>query len=380
MKMEIKTSTLQEMVARAQRGALYSGEMPDTTLLCITLADGKLTLSTTDRHNYLYVIENGIKGDDMYVAVDVAKFSKLIARMTCDTIKIELKKNGLIVTGNGKYTVPVILDGEGEMATMDNPMDNLPKGFAKKKKSYELNMLTVSSILNNLKPSIDLTGTSGDECYSGYYMADSVIATNTRKVSKMDESVFDEARLLHHMTVTLLGVMMAEKITVDTFEDIVVFNTPDCVLYSTIMPEIEDFAIDAIEEYFNTDFKSMCTISKGALLHTLNRLMLFVSEVDLNLITLTFKKDGLQISSQASDGIEILAYKDSKKPKDFTCTINVQTLFTQVKALDGEEVEIWYGNDNLIKIVDGNISHAIGLGADEVDEIEVVDDVDDLEE
>ena len=50
---------------------------------------------------------------------------------------------------------------------------------------------------------------------------------------------------------------------------------------------------------------------------------------------------------------------------DFVCTIDIQMLQSQVKTHSTNSVELWYGLDNAIKLVDGNITQIIALSEDE---------------
>ena len=52
--LKIKTTKLQEMLARAVQGASENKLLALTTLLAIELKDSKLTITTTDTTNYLY--------------------------------------------------------------------------------------------------------------------------------------------------------------------------------------------------------------------------------------------------------------------------------------------------------------------------------------
>lgn len=370
MKLTIKTITLQEMVVRAVKGASNNKLIPLTSLMAIELKKNKLTLTTTDATNYLYIIEDNVQGDDFYVVVEVDKFSKLIARMTCDTITMKLTKNVLNVVGNGTYNIDIVLDEDGSVIEFPNKLNGLPKDFKKKKKTYDVNMATILTILNSVKPSIDVmegaNTVSGNICYTGYYVADKVVATNTMKMTCMNVEVFDEARLISPEMMNLLAVMMAEKIKVETYNDVVIFSTSDCVVYGTIMEGIEDYAIDDIMGLIETDFKFMCVMPKAPLMQLLSRLSLFVGDYDNNAITMTFAKDGLQISSQSSNGVEIIEYKDSKKFKAFTCKIDINMLFVQLKALEADTVELWYGLDNAIKLVDGSVTHILSLAFDDI--------------
>ena len=97
----------------------------------------------------------------------------------------------------------------------------------------------------------------------------------------------------------------------------------------------------------------------------LDRLSLFVGTYDKNAVDLTFTNQGLQVSSKASSGIEILPYVNSENQVDFTCAVDIQMLVNEVKAIQNDLIEIYYGDDSSIKLVDGNITIVIALMEDE---------------
>ena len=79
MKLKVNTKKLQDMVSKAMKCASCVGDIPLTGMLALELKEGKLTVTTTDENTYLYLTED-CTGDDFYVVVDVAIFSKLISK------------------------------------------------------------------------------------------------------------------------------------------------------------------------------------------------------------------------------------------------------------------------------------------------------------
>ena len=103
MKLTVNTQTLQTMVVKSMKGASCNKMIPLTSLMAIELKDNRLSLITTDATNYLYVSETKVEGDDFYVVVQADMFSKLISRLTCEKVKLELSDNFLKVKGNDAF-------------------------------------------------------------------------------------------------------------------------------------------------------------------------------------------------------------------------------------------------------------------------------------
>ena len=356
MKLTIATEKLKEMVSRAIKGAGNNKLIPLTSLMAIDLKDNVLTLITTDATNYLYIAEDKVVGEDFYAVVDANILAKLISKMTCENITLEIKTTWLEVKGNGTYKFELPVDENGEYIQYPDPVLKLDLSNAKE---FNVNRSTIQVILESIKPA--LATTLENPCYTGYYMGQSVVATDTYKIANMDINIFDTPKLISAELLDLVSVMTEEKIQVNSVNNDIVFSTHDCTIVGKLMEGIEDFAINPIMDLVNTEFDSVCSVSKNALVQLLDRLSLFVGPYDKNAVHLTFTSSGLQVSSKATNGIEIVSYITSENFADFTCAIDIQMLTQEVKAISNDVIEIHYGEDNAIKMIDGNITIIVAL-------------------
>ena len=361
MKLTIGTEKMKDMVSRVIKGAGNNKLIPITSLMAIEVKDNKLTLITTDATNYLYIIEDKVVADDFYVVIDANTFSKLVSKMTCENITLNLKESMQIleVKGNGNYKIELPLDENGQPIKYPDPYYKL----SEVQDAGTVNRSTIQVILETIKPA--LATTLENPCYTGYYMKDKVVATDTYKIASMEVPMFDEARLISPELLDLLAVMTAEKIKVDICNNDIIYSTPDCIVCGKFMEGIEDYAIDAISGLVDTEFDSFCSVPKSALMQLLDRLSLFVGPYDKNAIQLTFTRDGLQVTSKAENGVEIINYIASDNFKEFTCQIDIQMLTQEVKAISNDVIEMYYGEDNAIKMTDGNITIIVALLEDE---------------
>ena len=364
MKFTMSTEKLKEMVARVVKGVGNNKLIPLTSLMAITLKNNRFILTTTDATNYLYIIEDKILGEDFYAVVDANVFSKLISKMTCEHVILEIREdlNCLQVKGNGTYKIELPVDENGEYIKYPDPYSKV----LEIQDCGVINRTTISVILDTIKPA--LATTLENPCYTGYYVGNNVLATDTYKIASLDLKLLDDAKLISSEMMDLLAVMNTEKIKVDIVNNDIIYSTPDCIVMGKLMEGLDEFAIDPIMELVNTEFEHSCSIPKNALLQLLDRLSLFVGTYDKNAIYLTFTREGLQISSKAASGVEIIDYVSSKDFTDFTCAIDIQMLTNEVKAIQSDVVNIQYGEDNAIKLVDGNITIIVALLEDDVEE------------
>lgn len=369
---ELQTSKLKEMVGRAVKGASFNPILPITSMMAIELKDNKLILTTTDATNYLYISEDKVEGADFYAVVLVDTFAKLISKLTCDKVKFVLKSNALEVTGNGKYLIELQQEDDGEIIRFPDPIADVEFEPLEE----EIKLSTILSILNTAKPSLAVT--MEYPCYTGYYCGDRIISTNTFKLCGMGIQLWEEPRLISAELMNLLAVMTAEDISVATYEDQLVFTSPDCVVYGRAMEGIEEFAVEDICDVLDMDFPSKCKLKKSHLLQLLDRLSLFVTSFDDDEVNFAFTKEGLQVSSKASSGTELVKYVESEDFADFVCAVDIKMLTAEIKALAGDVVELWYGEDNALKLVEGNTIMVVvlnsGASEEESEEDEVLDD------
>ena len=360
MKLTIGTELMKDVVARAIKGAGNNKLIPITSMMCIELKDGELTVITTDATNYLYIKEQHVAGDDFYVVVDANQFAKLVSKMTCEsiTMTVDEKLYTMKVKGNGNYTIELPLDEDGESVKFPDAVATSDAvdltGF---------NRSTVIAILETIKPALAVTMENPQ--YTAYYMGDKVVATDSYKIASLAIPMFDEPKLVSSEFLDLVAVMRAEKIMVSASDTDIVFKTPDCIIVGKFVDGIDDFAIEPITNLIEQELDSHCGVPKSDLLQMLDRLSLFVGTYDKNAVDLTFTNQGLQVSSKASSGIEILPYVTSDNQVDFTCAVDIQMLVNEVKAIQNDLIEIYYGDDSSIKLVDGNITIVIALMEDE---------------
>lgn len=367
MKLTIATEKFKDMVSRATKGVGNNKLIPLTSLIAIELKDSELTLITTDATNYLYIKEDKIVGEDFYAVVDANVFSKLISKITSESITLQIRKDltALEVIGNGTYRLELPIDENGEFIKYPDPYANLVVDNDMSDSST-INKTTANVILETIKPA--LATTLENPCYTGYYMGNNVVATDTYKIASMNVGIFDTPKLISAELFDLLAVMRSEKIAVTVADDTIMYSTPDCIIIGKLMEGLEDFAIDPIMELVNTEFDSSCAVAKSAVLQLLDRLSLFVGPYDKNAIHLTFTNNGLQVSSKATSGVEIIPYVMSDNFRDFTCAVDIQMLTQEIKAISSDVIELHYGELNAIKFVDGNITIIVALLEEDEDD------------
>lgn len=353
--LSMKTVVLQEMVSRAVKGAGQNKLIPLTLLMAIQLKDDQLTLITTDASNTLYIMHDMTDCENFYCVVRAEQFSKLISKMTSENTTLEISDGVLNVKGNGNYKIELPLDENGELITYPDPVSEVDFGADVE----EIKLATVKTVLSVNKASLAVTLERPE--LTGYYVGDKVVTTDANQICALDTKLFNGPVLISSDTMNLLDVMTAETIEVRESGDIIEFLTEDCIVFAHKMEGLDDYPIDAINGFIDEEFESSCKIGKTAMLSLLDRIALFVGAYDNNAVTLTFTDSGIDVSSKQLNGVETIEYIESKDAKSYTCDIAINLLVQQIKANAADVLEIQYGNDKSIKLVDGAVTQVIAL-------------------
>lgn len=357
MKLIVNTQLLKEMVNKVIKGAGMNRQLPITNMMLIEVADSKLNLLTTDGTSTLVVKTDKCENtDDFYVVVPIDIFSKLITKTTCETVTLTLEESNLLVKGNGNYKIALPLDEEG-LVKFPKPKDIVT---VEDKNEITKNSF-IKSVINTNKASV--AKTYEVPCLTGYYIGEEMVVSSDEnnacynKINLLNDNILVSTKVLD-----LLALSNYEEIKYVRKQNYLMFFAEDLTLYTQELEGKDIFPIEPLMElYNNTTFKSSCKVPKILLQSVIDRLMLFIEPYDKNAVTFTFTQNGLQISSRKMSGIEIVNYTASEGFEPFIAIVDVVSLKAQIDAYQGEEIEIWYGLSNALKLQNGNITQIISL-------------------
>lgn len=353
--MKISTIKLQEMVDKVKVGIGNNKLIPITQYIQISVNDNILDLLTTDGRSYVSV-ETDVISDDFTVVVDADMFVSLINKITVETVIMEMNENCLKITGNGSYKLDIKLDENG--TNLRFPEDELFKLDLSQLNCERINKDTINQVLNINKPA--LATTLELPCYTGYYFGDNIIATDTMKICALNKKVFNVPMLISGDVLELLKVV-SEDVNVFITPEGIVWDANDVTIYSKPFEGIETFAIDAITNYLSQNMDNVCELQAKQFLSALDRLSLFVSPYDKNIVDLHFMSSEVSIESKQSNGVETLSYLDVDEHKTFDCHIDIEMLSSQIRALPEDTFKLYYGDNRCIKIECGDVTQIICL-------------------
>lgn len=354
----LSTETFKTLVSKAYKGVGNNKLLPLTQLICIQAKGGTLQLITMDSTgtNYLYVKQAGVDGD-FYVTVLADQFAKLVGKLTCDKVTLQVDNDKLKVKGNGEYIIALQYDEMGNSIQYPDPVTELGDAT---EDTQTVSSSAIGRIINSVKPALAVTLEA--PYLTGYYVGDKVFGTDGDVISSYNVPILKTPALISPIVFDLVALSDAESISIDRYEDgVIVFSAPDVIVYSHEMDGIQDYPVSQLQEYIDSDMDNSCKLPKSTFLQALDRLSLFIGEYDDDEVRLGFTGKALTLSSRTSTGVEDVTYVSGDKAGDFDCGTVLPQLVKALKTQSTDSVELQYGDDTAIKFVDGDVTQILCL-------------------
>ena len=357
--MKIQTKLLQEMVSKAIKGASNNKMIPITNLLGIDVSGENITLMATDGSNQLR-IKAKVDYDPMYgpqnfyTIINADTFSKLVGKTTTEFVTLTNNENYLEVKGNGTYKIEIPVNEDGEII-------KFPMFSVDTTESKQLSIMKLKNILSTAKVSI--AQTMEVPCLTGYYIADKVATTNREMMCGINQKILDNPVLISSEMAELLQILDGDYVDLFQENNKLLFKTENVIIYGKQLEGLDIYPVKALDNLMSLSYDNIVKVNKQDLLNVLDRMSIFVTDYDKNGVFLSFIEDGLQLTSQKSNASEILEIdRDANKEfVPFNCLIDIEMLKSQVQINSTDIVEIHYGQEKSIKIVDGNTTMIICL-------------------
>lgn len=332
--------------------------MPLTSLIGIEYLDDNLILTTADGSNQFKVssteVQLGIteKQPNFYTIVNADTFSKLVGKTTKEFIKLENKENYLEVVGNGSYKLEIAINEEGEMVRFPE-IQNIDV------EPFTISTQLLQEAINTAKASV--AKTMEVPYLTGYYISDKTISTDRQLVFQSNVGLSKEPLLISSEMAELLLLVDSGDINVLHKDNNLIFFNQSFKIAGKELEGKETYPVSQISNLIDSSYENTVKVNKQELLNVLDRMSLFVTEYDKNGIFLNFTSNQLCIKSQKSNAIESINYIDNKLANIFECLVDIEMLKSQVETISTDIVEMYYGQEKSIKILDGNCVHIISL-------------------
>jgi DNA polymerase III sliding clamp (beta) subunit (PCNA family) len=373
--MKVETKELQKMLGKVMKGVINNKIIPITSLIGIKYLDGELSITAFDEYNYIQVFIDNVSGEDLEVTIPAYLFNNLIQKMTCKEIDITMDDSVLHIKGNGKYKIELPIDETGDLISYPEIPEVEPKESGVIKKT------TIDSMLNVNKAC--LAKNEAQKCFRGYHVSKgNVITGDTRIAAVNPKKIFKDSYLFCPEALELLSVIEDKEIEYERNEDIILFKSDNVYIYTVEQEDEEKFPYKEIKEFFNNlEELQSCTLNKSEILGVLDRVSLFVNEMDESAIELVFDVKGVSIKSKQNTGAEVIQYKEKKKKnKPFSCIVNLNQLRTIISIQTEDDFDLYYGDSSCLKVVSKDIKFLISLVEEDLSSVDIVDTKDEDEE
>ena len=107
----LKSEELKDICSKILTAVDSNGLSEVTETLELILADKILYLNVTNREYFVKIkLLTEVEGE-FHATVHAELFLKLISKITTELVTLEIEDNNLLVSGNGKYKLPMVYEG-----------------------------------------------------------------------------------------------------------------------------------------------------------------------------------------------------------------------------------------------------------------------------
>lgn len=368
--LKIETKKLQKMVGAVNK-VKQSNILEITKYWHMVCTGDTLIMTGYDGNNHIRVIEENIKGKPFDIILRAEQFGKLVSKLSVEQTTLVPKDNFLLVKANGEYKIDLIQD------------EVYPDFDAKVPDNEEIesvvtiSMKTIRDIAQTNKTAVSQSISDG--IYVGYRLSEeSAITTDTIRVciNPITIEELEEPILIRPEMLDMLVTIDAEEVNLFQWGDSwLYFQSDDIEVIGKQLEGIEDFA--DISEITETEFPGEVVLNKNDVINILDRLTLFLSKFDKNLVTLTFTEKQLEIqttsgSFESIDYISIIetSNKSDKKAHEFSCMVNTTFIKDILAVVNEDNFVIKYGDDVLLNIESCGVEHFLATSEGDDDSVE----------
>jgi DNA polymerase III sliding clamp (beta) subunit (PCNA family) len=349
---KIKTNTLQKLLTKVLKAVSNNKLLPITSLVGIkTSKEGVLTLVAYDGGNFLKVSTSIDFHEDKYVAINADSFYALVSRLTSDDITLDFTQDYLKVNSSGSNYKFDIAYEEGSVVKFPEFEVDINNPTA----SIQLADLELALTLN--KPAAATT--SELISITGAYFGDKIVTTNGYMACITNKKLFNNPLLLTYNTLNLTSALSGEKVKVGVGTKIWFMDDNGTLIVGDPMPQVNDYPLVKVLEFLETDSVGTFKIAKKDVIQSLDRLTIFVLDFDNNVIEAEITETQLMLKSLKNSAVEVIKLTGPHTP--FKFKIDYGYLKTQIASLKDEVVEVKYGSQSSISLVEKEATHVVAL-------------------
>lgn len=326
-------------------------------------------------YNFLYLnVTNGdyfarfrlkiFSDENLHATVDAKLFLNLIKKTTTETVELTVENNALVISGNGKYKLPLIYKG-------DTLLELTPIGLENVTTIFDIPNSTLKNILRfntvELKKGafaqpvqklyyIDdegaITFTTG-ACVNKFSLDNKIKILLTPNIVKLFK-IFEDDTIRFSLAQDVKGSILQTKVCFSDskFSLVSIINNSDELLNSVPVSDIRNMSYG--------DYDNIITLPRNDFLQALERITLFNGDIFKCYGVFEFGLNSLKIFNSDGDSYEDIKYSGGNVLEDLYKGIyDTQEIRQVLNGCLNEYVTVKFGNSKAMVIQSGDIYYVI---------------------
>lgn len=331
--MKLKTLKLRKMLQQVTK-CKANPALEITNYIELCFKETGLVINATDSTNFISVVDDEVKGNNESLIIKTDQFAKLIAKTTKENVELIPHNDHLEVKGNGTYKVELVED------------EVYPTYEPKPIKQFILsNKQLQHGIASAMKAK---SSTANEGVLYGVSLKDGLITgADSIKVSITVLKGFDSNILIPPSICNLMTALDDEKVTLSLCDNsTVLIEAGGVTIYGRLMDGAEEYPdLSGLVEDENP---YSCKVDKSTILEVIDRLNLFVSTYDKNIINIVFTDSGLVVGTAGGSTETVLYVDPIEIAEDILYQLNIAFLKDLITNLDNSAINIEFGEPDLI--------------------------------
>lgn len=364
----LKSEELKDICSKILTAVDSNGLSEITETLELNLVDKILYLNVTNREYFVKIkLSTEVEGE-FHATVHAELFLKLISKITTELVTLEIDDNNLLISGNGKYKLPMVYEGSELLV--------LPKiEIMNETNSFTIPGSTLNSIYIYNSKQFSM-GNIINPIQSLYYVDEQGAITFTTGATVNKFTLSSPIKLLFNSKLVKLFKLFKKedvqfKIGQDQISDEIVqtkvkFVSSDIEL-TAILPmndaEVQKVPVQAIRERAFKDYDNIAVINREELLQTINRLSIFSyssTAIDRTFGIFEFGADEVIIKDINKVNSEKVKYSNSINiSENYICVLDFNDIKLVLETTGDEFVNLSFGDHQAAVFSRNNIYNVI---------------------
>lgn len=368
MSITLKTEELSNVCSKILSAVDSNGLSEITETVELILKNNNLYLQVTNREYFIRIKLSTNIQEEFHATVHAELFLKLISKITTELVTLDTTDKSLIISGNGKYELPLVYSGIEILRLPEIPINNVTNNF-------NINGAILNSIsVHNSKQL--MMGNIVNPIQSLYYVDKEGAITFTTGACVNKFSLEKDVKiLLNAKLVKLFKLFKSEsveftigqdQISQEIIQTKVRFKTSDIEL-TAILPmndnAVSKVPVQAIRDRAFKDYDYTVVINRLELLQAINRLFIFStnsSAIDRTFGIFEFTSDNVIIKDINKVNSEVVKYSNSiAMSETYKNVLDFGDLKLILESSSDEYVNLSFGDHQAIVCAKNNIYNVI---------------------